>query len=230
MKPAVTWKSVAMALWRLVNAKQYKIHKLEKQIRRREEMKRLLIAIAVATAIIIALPIMARAENIVTNQDTAVVSTNAVTLVSGEVPAATNHPSNVFLNWLDSQVLEKIEIGATYSGRFESGSLKFQLGVSSLIKTPLEGTWNNVGGKGLSADWVVGVAETYVPAWNEFDVGLGVAVSIWRLPVKLADAQSKIPVVDVITPKLTILKAFVAVETPVDKVEARIVGGLTLPL
>jgi hypothetical protein len=148
-------------------------------------------------------------------------------------PATTNATVNKVKRFLDAG-FQWVDVGGTYTVGFENGAVSLKPSFTVMGKPGLGGTWVDIFGTTFGADWEAGPIMSYVPAWDEYDVGVGVSLSLFRLPPKLTQAQADTPIIDTVTPKASIVKAFGGVEIRLNNVTneqiERLVFGVVVPL
>ena len=143
-------------------------------------------------------------------------------------PAA-SAPANKFQEWFNG-LTDKVEFGGSFTARFDHGA---QMAGSISTLGIVGGRHSLDLTKTYSVEWGIGPALSFVPSWTETDIGIGGSIDLLHLPKQLAAMQDTVPMVRTLTPKLTVLKGFLAVQANTDKLftspEIRVTGGFTLP-
>lgn len=163
--------------------------------------------------------------------------TNATNIVVWAAPVVEPPPEPLPNNpwWMTvERIGDHVTFGPTYSFRFK-GTAEHEPSISGMI---IALTRTNDLTKTYSVVWQAGVADSYVPAWSEDDIGIGVMADTLRVSDSthsgISGVVNGIPVAGTILPKLTICRTYLAVETPVDKItsqqELRIAAGIQFPM
>lgn len=143
--------------------------------------------------------------------------------------AATNATVSTFAKLWHSAT-DRLDLGGTMTAKRDGNNLLTAPSFSALGVVTKD-TWHATAR--WDVDWKAGVAYTYVGKWDEHFAGIGAQAAVLKLPPQLVTAQNSVPLVDVVTPRLTVLSVFAAVELRIDNLHEpspAATVGLTLPM